>query len=606
MDPPVHVLGIALVVEEIGKEAKFVFRYPSPAISSQESGDENPPVNDKNNTTIPAGMNSGTGTNTAISSKHDQDIFFKFPSRVMAKLFRSKTPGEPITLKIGGVIFCFQSLLLNPANVASQNFSDGRSTTAANTTTTTSANSISVILAIFPEENPLEIPRAPRPVSSQQRIGIDSSSQLSMEAMATSDSDTSHHLQLTPKKSPNHRQSSDQGNQKKDASDRMRNDQTQMSIAFLAVRRAHVSLGRLCKVLQREERRCLYVSRNIKMEETASSPTSPTLTGIPLHGNLARELAQSYHALSRNGDMNVKPSPSSLLSNREGIVYINNHIAVHLEAVSLRKFGRVVEEERASTNGTIDPISTLRSNHTLLFTNVTAAKLAKCINSGDGDESMMKCISSHQHRLKKLLQVVDPFKSMKEMAHDILLPLQIVFEMANALINSGACVAVPVIEEESTKFICSTGSTQKLASLSLAFAQQFGPEISPFLVVAALTSPMDTGFISGQSYGKAQPTLSDVVLYCTLLMDQHTGFSQCQHEEEDGLRFRMLVDRLSLTLTSPRTYPGFHAIQYDEYLKDALKPALVAMVVWLRAHSIIVELKEYPTLIRTTSNRSEL
>ena len=70
---PFYVIGIALVVDEIGKAARLAFRYPvTPTVENAD------------------------------------DLFFALPSRVMAKLFRPKKPlcGQPMTISIVETVFC--------------------------------------------------------------------------------------------------------------------------------------------------------------------------------------------------------------------------------------------------------------------------------------------------------------------------------------------------------------------------------------------------------------------------------------------------------------------------------------------------------------------
>ena len=168
-----------------------------------------------------------------------------------------------------------------------------------------------------------------------------------------------------------------------DDHDQKDNDQMKefKSQNFPVIQRIHLSLFRLCAVLQREERRCIYMSRQVahlleiqantssqigegssddkrnneyneaevvEIMITAKSP-KPVIVdigteeetsrrtyrrySIPLHGNLAAELADTYFALARN-DVAFRSSPASLLTGRDGIIYINLHISVNIEAAS--------------------------------------------------------------------------------------------------------------------------------------------------------------------------------------------------------------------------------------------------------------------------------
>ena len=102
------VLGIGLIMEEVGKGARLVFRYPAspPPFFSISRGGQS----DKNNTTNTSSTKNKKGEGDSIvdsGSSDSIDLFFDLPARVISKLFRPKRPlcGQPLTL-VRSFIFC--------------------------------------------------------------------------------------------------------------------------------------------------------------------------------------------------------------------------------------------------------------------------------------------------------------------------------------------------------------------------------------------------------------------------------------------------------------------------------------------------------------------
>ena len=100
------VLGIGLIMEEVGKGARLVFRYPAspPPFFSISRGGQPDMKNNKSNTHTSTKNKkdiSKEDTTTDGSSSSDSiDLFFDLPARVISKLFRPKRPlcGQPLTL----------------------------------------------------------------------------------------------------------------------------------------------------------------------------------------------------------------------------------------------------------------------------------------------------------------------------------------------------------------------------------------------------------------------------------------------------------------------------------------------------------------------------
>ena len=144
LDP--EVVGIALVVEEVGKGSNLVFKYPlAPPIKAEE--DETIAWNNRNHTTRGrqstsqsqsttksrnASNNSATSKSTTTKKKNDMNIFFRLEARILAKMFRTKPAlcGQPVSMNIEGTIFCCRSVLLNPNPTHHQTQDDNMSVTS--------------------------------------------------------------------------------------------------------------------------------------------------------------------------------------------------------------------------------------------------------------------------------------------------------------------------------------------------------------------------------------------------------------------------------------------------------------------------------------------
>ena len=588
-----RVLGIALVVEEVGKFSKLAFRYPPSPHKSSSQG----------------------GRDSKDSETHQDNIFFSLPPKVMAKLFRTKPAlcGQPMTLSIDGTIFCCRSVILNQfhasheggmdenASVHSKHVQGSSDQGTVNPTSLDQLVMFSIIVAVLP---------------TQRTMGQRSS--MSISNRQIDDHDSKDNEQMKEFKSQN----------------------------FPVIQRIHLSLFRLCAVLQREERRCIYMSRQVAqlldIQAIASSQTSerssddeieseynevemvelmitakspkPVMVdigseeeqasrrtyrrySIPLHGNLASELADTYFALARN-DVAFRSSPASLLTGRDGIIYINLHIAVNIEAASKRETS--VKRYLADSISDNDMLKELRPYHTILFPTVSADELLQnittAVSNSDGDLS--------QRILQKLLLVCDPFKSLYDMSLETALPLSAITEAATSLIDSGACIAVPVIQS-STKFACQNGAIKLMSSLKLEFAQQFSPVCHIFVVAAALTSTKKRA--SNSSLGTTNERCShasfgDVIRYCrqafTLYHTDDLSSSEDENDESERNEFpaeiQILTERLVATLLSTEHINYGREIEIGPDITfQCVESLLISMTTWLRSHSVIVELKNY-------------
>jgi hypothetical protein len=609
---PFRVLGIALVVEEKGKGAALVVRYP---------------VSDVSRAGRPSIRSSSyygvqqQDTSTAATTTTTDNLFFTLPPRVMAKLFRPKKPlcGQPLTLNIGNTTFCCRAVLFDDDD-EEQGEQQQESPLVL----------LNVIVALVPTGS-----NAMAPLSGwADTVAATTTAAAAPDAVEPSSTTTNDEAETydTPSSSSSKRYNA--------------------SLSILAIRRVHVSLARLGRVLEREERRCRYVSlqsenflqiaahfrsqhdeRNqqgaaatgkTSGSSVATDSTATTkkghrrkLSGAPtvvttatdavpiatpdhgksssianessdhhhghhnsdgqnhqqallldryereqellelllaaappnnLHGNLAGELVDVFHALSRN-EKEYTPTPSVILSGSQGIVYIHSHLAVPIEPASTLP--------TTTANGSIEAP---RPYHTLLFPHTSPTELVATLSSvfkdkGDG----RNLVATPQQRLQQLLLMASPRKSLQEMSVDTLLPLKVLLDMAQYLVKQNACVLSPVLTRN-TRLACCENVTRRMQELSLAFSQRFQGQ-SIFIVTSLLTSK--------------RATLGEVIIS---LLAGGVG--------DSGIA---LISSLRRTSEHSVVQGGLLPGRSNESLEDLI----YAMAVWLRAHQVIVELEEF-------------
>ena len=897
-----NVVGIALVVEEIGKGSKLVFKYPHNAppqpqqyYDHHEKDDITPSssINTTNSTvkkvTNPTNAIPSTkgSKNTSISTtitgnrrihheknmihnmpNQKKDIFFRLKPSILAKLFRTKPPlcDQPVSLNIEGTIFCCRSVLLDTHdqqhhqqqqhvqqddNMSIQsNYSkaffpqtatiSSSTSNSPNTTMNSSTNNpqssttntthssgglvlFSIIVAMKPTyiESRANILNQYFSSTSGGSCAISNSSSddhYIIDGIGDdNDEDIGEHEYYLESSLQQRRQqrlsylsfqsavSDDQGT-KQEEQEQVKEEQLQRrkskqvehtnytlldnrihenaSLHFPAVLRIHLTLSRLCKVLEREEKRCLYVSRQVSHlmkvanegceggndesgnisggdgttkdgsgtingvvgtddstqkqqrqtksdsstslnqqqqdsnESNTSAPgsnrssfgnkkgndsnqadsISPSLLNIngniiedalsmytnqnrstrqqnidiqkntnkiidddneqqkkvdlmlaasppptcsyndegdmningedimksrykeciPIYGNLVLELTQVYQALSRNSQ-GLRPSPDSLLSGRDGIVYINHHVAVKVEPAKASRSNLPIGVH--STNSRF-----LRPYHTLLFHPIRASellrhKISKSFQQSN-DEKCRHGVDPILRQTEKLLLVADdPFKSLHDMASDAALPLQSIIESAMSLLDAGVCIALPVMTP-STRFGCSHRAVERINSLKLEFAQQFGYHLPIHLVVSALTSVcVSVKVNSRDNQHRSLITLGELIEYSKMVIRsfRHDDDAMVMNSSPNSTNKETskrippivftLIHRIISTLRSERIPTGFTANtsrHFDMKVASAnnsqiilVENAIISMTAWLRARSIIVEQKEYLASIKS-------
>ena len=711
-----RVLGIAMVVDQRGKEARTVMRYPTSA------------------TTISSSSSSTT-------TDGNQDLFYKLPGRQMAKLFRPKPAlcGQPMTLSIGGTIFCCCAVLMEDDNSSNNNNDTGTAGYQSDDDTKDNLVLFSVIVALAPQVR-----------TSTMGIGG------WMEAQAAgAGGGSSRNSQEEEQHKPHQA-----GQSPMDMLQGKMSAPTQgrASESFLSIRRVHVSLGRLCRVLEREERRCRYVSvqanlfdqirhdlssskgnnnekysywqhqqsnqfnqhhsedqhnhspKNTK-KATPSTTTSSTVGGntsttasanavasppslpppapvatppptspaslvsstskagtkgsavppppppppnrqhrragsnftvsfereitvaakttpseqekleeksrlqeleqvimetmmavviVEHQGNLARELVQVYHAMGRNSH-DFPPTPAILLSGREGVVYINRHIAIAIEPVSSGTPTTTPDQSSSSNSGSgfaLRRRPVVRPYHTLLFPDASPSQLLESMAATTASRSVAP------RRLQQLLRMVSPQKSLTDIAVDTNLPLPTTLDIAAYLVGQGACRASPVLSRK-IRLASHHGGTARIRRAALAFSQDFGTAVNLFGLVGFLTEPV----VGGRNLGDAMTLLTtsneenivwlrECFLSClTARNNRGTGSLSSQELAAGGAGSAAAVVQGRIDAFADHHPVGGGAGADDHRVvlpnADDIEELLYQMVVWLCSHEVLVQLQDY-------------
>ena len=376
------------------------------------------------------------------------------------------------------------------------------------------------------------------------------------------------------------------------------------------------------------------------------------------HGNLARELAHVFHSLSKHDDPSCPstiPAYLSRVSGREGVVYINRHIAIPLEPVGATSIPLPNFNAPLSKS---DKYGCVRPYHTLLFPHSSPSEILKNLLDETGSSSMNNAIhtstvganimstsstagsitdmstsSSLSHTIRRILTQLHPRKSLQELAWDVALPLPQVMDAATWLVQSGVCVAImPVLRKN--RYACVEGVVGKMGRLALPFWQTFGmrskhcrfylggtsakgvggragaPHV--FVIVSALTT-MSRNNTNAQGEGlpivtAASPTLGDAI-------DSICGIDQSTQGDRNFNSIALSTRRASAgslvgarvgvanptslrSVVGSSTVGGVHR-RMESGTKDASSktaPTLdvvYSMAVWLLAQKVITEVKDY-------------
>uniref|UniRef100_A0A7S4K842 Nitrogen permease regulator 3 n=1 Tax=Odontella aurita TaxID=265563 RepID=A0A7S4K842_9STRA len=640
---PFRVLGVALVVEEPGRGARLVFRYPSsppppppPPPASTIPVSAAPPPAAAADRAASSAPHPSPASPTSHRHHHPScELFFTLSPRAMAKLFRPKPPlcGQPMTLSVGGTVFCCHAVLLPGGGGAGGgglgSSSHGNDTADSDTASgggigggdedatgagpTSSQQQqqtkdlvlFSVIVALAPLQEfsktfrfdggdgaAANMPHShllgrhsnhehrPNPASSGGNNAAGTSSSPRVVRRRGSTASASSAAAATG------------GGRGGVDGSAARGGSQALSASLMAIRGVHLSLRRLCRVLEREERRCRYVSLqasimvriknevekgadgNGRLHKPQHKRTSSAVSSAPsashsgdrsssgegrgsdvglgnvhgshaavddaeaeqkrrdremrqavlelmfasstlpgdidddglVRGNLARELAQLFHALSRNSSVAAfTPTPAALLGGGGGlasggadigcgVLYVNSHVAVPIEPAAGRLLPLHVRANGYGTSAGSPAIDYLRPYHTLLFPHASPAELLRTqalssssVRAGPSGDAQGQQQQRHGQRLERLLLMISPGKSLRDAAVDAALPVPAALQLASRLVDAGACVASHVVGRH-TCFVMNHGGAARMGELALPFAQRFlGPAVPVFLAASALT-----------------------------------------------------------------------------------------------------------------------
>lgn len=658
-----RVLGVALIVEERGAGARLVARYPThPSTDDsqplQSTTDRSSGTFQRDNNRNAASDAQRDGDDTADDNENSQtnDLFFTLTVRQLAKLFRTKKSlcNQPMTLRVNRTIFCCHAVLMDSAEegvVADTKASAETSCQDGAANFDTELTHFSIVVALSAPVGEAAVPFSTFwDGSNEDKMDLERY----LQHIATNDTDGKHDVKKKKEKTA-----------------------ARVSSAFLAVRRVHISLARLCRALEREEHRCRYVSlqssaffkirneQQKRWEEIAmvtsrsgtdgkqSGTSSGTVLsggnneshprkgrhvrqnsfgtaaggatalenafqklvvthsvrqeqekeqeileimlslapperrpGIPKHhGNLVRELCSVYHALSRK-DYEYPPTPASLLCEQESVVYINQHLAIPIEAVGL---------DGPQSSISMDKGCLVQPYHTLLFPYASPSELLQTFLS-DG--------SAAPQRMEQLLLTVNPQKPLTEIAIEADLPLHVALEIASFLVLRHVCVTSQVVSLES-RLACL--AIDRIPDLLLDFSQAF-PGINLFAVTSFLTNSPSLGHTMStltRSENEDGLMLREMLMASPIYQnrqrktDSGSGF---QRNRFPGLlsnsidtAYVMSELNSSRVTTQSNTVPAPQedSIMWHQQLMKDLEEILFSISVWLLSRRIITHMCDY-------------
>ena len=442
------VLGIAFLVEETGCESRLVVRYPvsKPSVASFSAGD---------------------------------NVFYSLSPRVMAKIFRPKPAlyNRPTTISVGETVFCCQTVPVAEDD-EHNNHDKVSEKSEAYENDRGELQVFSVIVAL-------------KKIAIRENVH---------EEIQSKDSVTAKNLSYSS------------------------NPQS-------IFQNVHLTLQRICSAFEREEKRCGYLSIQVArldriieenksrtpmihdpdigksdVDATAagrhSAPRNIQKVNISLEeheeilqtiwetqiandqsyiGNLARELAECFHALSnytRSSSMSSLPSNRISVAN-SGIVYVNGHIAVPIVSITTSSKFRS---------------ASLRPENTLLFTNSSSLEINFAIAPKP---------------LQRVINCLSPTKSLEDVSNDLSLPVESVIELCLYFIECDSAIVVPKISHFSRYGCCSCAILKiKDLDLALPFSQQFG--ITIYVAISLVASGTPLGDIVSSL--KTNKTLRDSLL----------------------------------------------------------------------------------------------
>jgi hypothetical protein len=550
----------------------------------------------------------------------NEDLFFTLTQRQMAKLFRTKKTlcGQPMTLTVNGTYFCGRAILMEGDETVED------TSTAATGETENNLVVFSVIVALASPVHTSSIP-----FSGWFEGATEDQLDLERYFLSTSTSQTGD------------------GSKKP--------TMVRASASFLSIRRVHLSLARFCRVLEREERRCQYVSIQVtqlfkirnelqkKWEEqkvsrssTSNKQSSSNATNVgsvmsakskkgrhsrnnsfstTLHSDGDDNLIKSTAVSSVQEDQEMEQEILELMlaapppENDQGIQQHHGNLVRELVQVfhSLSRNDHEYPPTPAALLSARDgvvyvnqhavPIEAVSHNRAQKVTGPVVRPYYTLLFPHASPSELLQAFqtsgSAAPQRLQQLLLTVNPQKSLRDIAIDANLPLYTTMEIASYLVTHGACVTSPVVSRSS-----------RLACLhiqgipDLAFSQTFS-NVNLFRLVSFLTST--------KTLGEAMSTLTNL-------------------DSDDGAWLRQLLPS-SLAVPSAGSLllsealapsavehsPSGNVSPQQQRWVEELEEHLYAMAIWLLSHRVLSHIQEYLVVVEsenditpTTTNSNEL
>lgn len=547
------VCGIGFVVEEAGKGAKLLFRYPSHPQASQHFIDED--------------------------STTEQSLFFTLPSRVMAKLFRPKHDlcDRHMTLTIKNTLFCCRAALMNGDKNPTSNLQKHEQTHNDEASLETSNLVLfSIIVALEKPSNFDNINTHPALMRHVQSVLKSLCSLLLREERRYEyvSKQTSFLVQTLKEEFKFLRKSSkssiassfcdhDANEDEPELQDVGKSSFHSIGTAkntfSISLDKMDLSSSTIVNVTSREKQQTV-------LETMMSADISPTISNkTKIRGNLVRELAEVYHLLSstRKHSIIIDKTNERINSN---IVFINSHVALPIQPLF------TVFQNNLSNMNKKTQYDIIRPYHTLLFPNISPTQLISN-QTREGNLSAHYFCSENPQKLNRFLRMTNPQKQLSEIAQASALPLQKAIELSSSLLSlpsdsfspplslngnnnssqqqTGAICIISQVISAQTRFVCQGDDSHlRIKKISQKFSEKFRfalttnlsssslnimdttallPEPpSIFIVVASLTAP-------NMSLGKILDFLSSDMKIDVNNCDSDTESNNSSSSSEDGM-----------------------------------------------------------------------
>jgi len=348
-------------------------------------------------------------------------------------------------------------------------------------------------------------------------------------------------------------------------------------------------------------------------------------------GNIIRDLVAVFNSLSRN-DHEYPPTPNSLLCERDAVVYVNQHLAIPIEAAGLN--GHSYSSSFAPNNMSTSSSSSrqhLRNNimqtpadgggssavvrtyYTLLFPHASPSELLQTFHSSG---------SVPPQQMEHLLLTVNPQKSLTQIAIDANLPLHTTMHIASFLVAHGACITSPIVTSRSRLTCHGNDCMQRIPELALDFSQDF-PGINLFGVVSFLTT-------SSRHLGDSMSVLVDTEIEdgawlreSLLASPKYRYYHNNRAHGGDGSGNGTggagvsgggngsgadgtagadpikgnIINGAHTLIIDEESYSPIHASYASSRGGEELEELLYAIAIWLLSHRILTQLQEFMVMV---------